>query len=383
FDLPEGRVPAGEGAGLQWSGFRLRCPINRPDVLDEVAVFQGASYFRAIGRGQVYGTSARALAIRTGAPEGEEFPVFSRFWLVRPDPDANEMRFHALLESPSLTGAYDFTLRPGADTTIDVRSVLFPRVDLGDVGMAPLTSMYFFGSKERAQVDDYRDAVHDAGGLQILNGHDERIWRPLANPATLQFSTFLDENPKGFGLVQRRRAFEEYQDAEARYDLRPSAWITPAEDWGAGGCTLVEIPTGSEFNDNIVAFWRPGAPLKAKTPQRVAYRLHWCVEPPDGSPALRVMATRSGLDVNNVKRRVLMIDFDLQGRGVEALELRVETGAEMFHAGLSALPTLSRARAALVFTPPSTGTAEFRLWLAERDGGATVSEIWLHRWTPR
>ncbi|MFT4795313.1 MAG: glucans biosynthesis protein [Paracoccaceae bacterium] len=384
FDLPDGRAPDGSGAGLAWSGFRLRCPLNRPDVLDEVAVFQGASYFRAVARGQVYGLSARGLAIKTGAPEGEEFPVFTDFWLHRPDPDANEMRFQALLDSPSLTGAYDFTLRPGADTTIDVRAVLFARTEVAEVGVAPLTSMYFFGAKERGQVDDYRDAAHDSDGLQMLNGRDERIWRPLSNPRDLQLSTFVDQSPKGFGLVQRRRDFADFQDAEARYDLRPSAWVTPAEDWDKGAVVLVEIPTDSEFNDNIVAYWRSAMPLIPDAPRRIGYRLHFSDMAPDGLPTARVAETRAGRDISVARQRVLVVDFDLADRTVDALIPRAEAaGVELIHVGLRALPGAERARVAITFTPPSSGTAEFRLTLAERDGGAAASETWLYRWSAR
>lgn len=384
FDLPDGRAPEGSGEGLGWSGFRLRCPLNRPDVLDEVAVFQGASYFRAVARGQVYGLSARGLAIKTGAPEGEEFPVFTDFWLHRPDPDANEMRFQALLDSPSLTGAYDFTLRPGADTTIDVRMVLFARTEVAEVGVAPLTSMYFFGSKERGKVDDYRDAAHDSGGLQILNGRDERIWRPLTNPRDLQVSTFVDAAPKGFGLAQRRRDFADYQDAEARYDLRPSAWVTPAEDWGQGAVVLVEIPTDSEFNDNIVSYWRSAAPIKVGEPRRLGYRLHFSDLPPDGLPTARVAETRGGRDISVAAQRVLIVDFDLMDRAVDTLVPRAEaTRAKLIHVGLRALPGTARARVAITFTPPDDGAAEFRLTLAEKEGGAAASETWLYRWTAR
>lgn len=383
FNLPGGRAPAGAGEGMSWTGFRLRYPINRPEVHDEISVFQGASFFRGIGRDQIFGLSARALAINTGAPGGEEFPVFTRFWLHRPARNATEFKLHALLESPSVVGAYEFLIRPGAETVVDVRSTLIPRVDLTEAGIAPLTSMYYFGAKERGRVDDYRDAVHDSMGLQMLNGHGERIWRPLSNPATLQLSAFQDLNPRGFGLVQRRRGFEYYQDAEARYEKRPSAWVAPLDDWQEGDARLVEIPTDSEFNDNIVAFWRPRKPLEAEREHAFAYRLYWCALPPDEAPAARVISTRAGRSVIEGERRVLVVDFDIGERPISDLRPKAEaSNGKIQHLNLRSLPRAGVARVVIGFNPPDSGGVEFRLQLVRAEGGEPVSETWLYRWTP-
>ena len=383
FGLPDGRAPEGAAEGHAWTGFRLRYPINRPEMHDEISVFQGASFFRGIGRDQIFGLSARALAINTGAPGGEEFPVFTRFWLHRPSRNATEFKLHALLESQSVVGAYEFLVRPGAETVVDVRSTLIPRVELTQVGIAPLTSMYFFGAKERGRVDDYRDAVHDSMGLQMLTGHGERLWRPLANPATLQLSAFQDVNPRGYGLVQRRRAFEDYQDAEARYEKRPSAWVTPLDEWGEGDTMLVEIPTDSEFNDNIVSFWRPRGALAAEREHPFAYRLYWCALPPDEAPSARVRETRAGRSVNEGERRLLVVDFDIGERPIGALRARAETSAgRIMHLNLRSLPRTGVARVVIGFNPPDAGGAEFRLQLVKAEGGEPVSETWLYRWTP-
>src|SRR5258706_2976976 len=226
-----------------YSGFRVRAPLNRPDFMDEFLVFQGASYFRGVARGQQYGLSARGLAVRTARAEGEEFPAWTDFWIERPGEKAERIVIHAILQSRSVVGAYTFAARPGNDTVIDVDATLFARTELAAFGVAPLTSMFLFDSSNRAHFADYRSAVHDSDGLQIVNGRGERIWRPLANPASLQISAFIDDSPKGFGLVHRKRNFSDFEYAEALYNKRPSLWIEPKGQWGRGHVELVEIPS--------------------------------------------------------------------------------------------------------------------------------------------
>lgn len=365
-----------------WTGFRVRFPINRPDLLDEFAVFQGASYFRAVARGQTYGLSARALALRTGLAEGEEFPRFTDFWLHRPETEANALTVHALLESPSATGAFEFVLRPGGETLFDVRCAVFARTDMTELGVAPLTSMYFFGPKDRGRFDDYRDAAHDSAGLQMLTGRGERLWRPLNNPQMLQISTFQDRNPQGFALVQRQRGFAYYQDAEARYDLRPSAAVTPRGEWGAGGVRLIEIPTDSEFNDNIVAFWRPEAALAAGARLDLEYRIVWAALAPDAADMARVVGTRIGQYVNDRTRLSVIVDFDLGEQTPAGLSAVASVSAGAIeHVGLKPLPGGVLLRAAIRFAPPESGDAEFRVMLLD-GSGAQASETWLYRWSP-
>ncbi|KAB2848065.1 MAG: glucan biosynthesis protein G, partial [Hyphomicrobiaceae bacterium] len=253
-----GKPPA--EAEIGFAGFRIHGPINRPDYYDEIAVFQGASYFRAVGKGHIYGISARGLAVNTARPGGEEFPIFRSFWVERPAPGSAEIVVHALLDSVSLTGAYRFVFKAGRPTTTDVEAVLFPRKDIPFVGVAPLTSMFLFGASSRRATNDFRPAVHDSEGLSIINGSGERIWRPLTNPKRLQVSAFLDRDPKGFGLIQRDRRFLAYEDLEAHYERRPSLWVEPVGPWGHGTVELIEIPTDEEIHDNIAAFWRPAEP---------------------------------------------------------------------------------------------------------------------------
>jgi periplasmic glucans biosynthesis protein len=343
-------------------------------------VFQGASYFRAVARDSIYGLSARGLAIGTAGPEPEEFPIFRAFWIQEPLPGDRVLRLSALLDSDSVAGAFDFSLAPGAQTVMQVRCVLVPRREIAAIGIAPLTSMYFFGPERRAGVDDFRDAVHDSEGLRIVNGHGERLWRPLRNPPSAQTSSFADENPRSFGLIQRNRAFEHYQDAEARYEQRPSAWVEPGEGWGRGAVMLVELPSADEFTDNIVAFWRPETPLAPETSHQFTYRLTWAPSHPEELPLARVIATRSGLSILDTRERVFVIDFDLGMMEFPSVQPRLESSAgEVKGLSIARLSDGNGARIGFHFIAGEATSAEFRLWLESE--GTRASEIWLYRWS--
>jgi glucans biosynthesis protein len=380
FDYAPGvpLVEATEDAG--YSGFRVRAPLNREGYQDEFLVFQGASYFRAVARGQLYGISARGLAVRTARPEGEEFPVFTDFWIERPPEQAENLVIHALLQSRSVVGAYTFTVRPGAETVIDVLATLFPRVELTAFGVAPLTSMFLFDASNRGRFDDYRNAVHDSDGLQIVNGNGERIWRPLANPRTLQVSAFLDHDPKGFGLVQRKRHFEDFEDAEALYDRRPSLWVEPGGDWGRGHVELVEIPSDREIHDNIAAYWQSGTPIAAGESAEFDYRLRFTAEPLDDSLA-RVVATRTGQDLQDERQRAFVVDFEGAGEIPQDVHVEVWSSAgNVLNARGQALPESDIYRASFELDPDGEDLIELRVVL--RANGKPWSESWLYRWTP-
>lgn len=242
---------------LGFAGFKVLYPINSKDKNDEIVSMLGASYFRVIGAGQVYGLSARGLAIDTALPSGEEFPRFKEFWIERPKPTDKRLTIYALLDSPRATGAYKFVVMPGRDTVVDVQSKIYLRDKVGKLGVAPLTSMFLFGPNQPSPANNYRPELHDSNGLSIHAGNGEWIWRPLNNPKHLAVSSFSMENPQGFGLLQRGRDFSRFEDLDDRYDLRPSAWVTPKGEWGKGSVELVEIPTNDETNDNIVAYWTP------------------------------------------------------------------------------------------------------------------------------
>lgn len=277
------------------AGFRLNHPLNRPDKWDELVAFVGASYFRALGRNSAYGISARGLALNTATAQGEEFPRFSRFYTERDTAGGDRITVYATLEGPSVTGAYRFVITPGTDTVMDVTCRLFFRQDVAELGIAPLTSMFLFSEKNRAEFDDFRPNVHDSDGLRILRADGDVIWRPLNNPPQLTGSYFAETAPRRFGLHQRDRAFDSYQDTHSRYERRPSLDVEPLGDWGKGHVRLVEIPSDLEANDNIVAYWVPEAPAKAGDAREFAYRLHWGDLSHDlGDPLAYVFETRSG-----------------------------------------------------------------------------------------
>ena len=374
-------------ATMGFSGLRLRAPFAPGEAHREVAVFQGASYLRAIGADDAYGLSARGLALNTADPEGEEFPDFVRFWVETPAPGDAAATVHALLDGPSATGAFRFVVRPGPATVVDVDATLFPRVDLGHVGLAPLTSMFLYDATNRWRFRDFRPAIHDSDGLLVWNGAGEMLWRPLANPATLQVSAFVDEDPRGFGLMQRARQLRDFADLEAHYHRRPSLWIEPGEGWGPGHVRLVEIPSDKEIYDNVVAYWRPREPLPAGAEHRLTYRMTWGRETGPGAPprrdVARVIDTHLG---ENFDRDALVaaIDFedhpDLRGDlGALTVFASASRGAPASPGILQRNPETGGARLAFSFDPGARDAVELRAQLL-RDGRA-VSEVWLYRWT--
>lgn len=369
-------VPA-TSPGAGFSGLRVRHPLNRPDVMDEVAVFQGASYFRAIGEAMAYGLSARAVALGTGGGAPEEFPRFTHLRLH--EGAAGAIRLEALIDSPSLTGYLSMTLTPGTDTVMDVSVTLFPRVHLDTIGIAPLTSMYLKGPMRDAASDDFRPRVHDSDVLYIQNGAGEHLWRPIANPIRVETSAFADTGPACFGLFQMPRTYEDYEDTEAHYQDRPSAFVEPMGDWGAGAVMLVELPTSTEFLDNIVAFWRPETPLEAGGEYRYDYRLTWTLDAPD--VPMPVVQSRSGREHEFPTTRRFVIDFDTLPDGLTP-EISVFGGAPDAIAGTSlfGLPDGRGTRVTFVLTPGEADALELRLLLRDAEG-AVASPVWLHRWT--
>ncbi len=294
FAYGKNKIAREELQGLGFAGFRVHFPVNTPTYKDEVIVFLGATYFRGLGRGQRFGLSARALAIDTAENTGEEFPRFVEFWIERPKPAAKELTIYALLDSPRAAGAYRFVLRPGVTTVLDVDARLFLRRNVAKLGLAPLTSMFLFGANQRPAREDYRPRVHDSEGLSIQVTESDWIWRPLVNPKRLLVTSFAVTNPKGFGLLQRERSFGGYADLEARYDLRPSAWVETKGPWGPGRVELVQIPVPDETNDNIVAYWVPDWQPRPGEALPYAYRVLWQKDREVRPPTAWVRETRRG-----------------------------------------------------------------------------------------
>lgn len=297
YDFGRNRIAPQAWGDLGHAGFRVHYPLNGAQYKDELVVFLGASYFRALGAGQQYGLSARGLAIDTVGGRGEEFPRFTDFWLQRPAADAREVTVYALLDSPRATGAYRFDIVPGAETIVRVRARLFLRAGpepVATLGIAPLTSMFFSGENQ-PRPGDFRPEVHDSDGLQVATGEGEWLWRPLQNPKQLTVTSFSANSLRGFGLMQRDRAFASYEDTEARYERRPSAWVRPLSDWGPGRVELVQLPTPDETHDNVVAYWVPARLPAPGEALDFAYEVAWQGDAQAQPPGSRVLQSRRGM----------------------------------------------------------------------------------------
>jgi len=300
-----GQLPPDMG----YAGFRVHSAINKKSYLDEFLVFLGASYFRAVGKGQHYGLSARGLAIDTAEPSGEEFPYFKEFWIVKPGRKDSSITIYALLDSRRVTGAYRFVATPGAETVLDVDSTLFLRDPVSKLGIAPLTSMYIFGENSNPRMnDDFRPEVHDSDGLMAHFENEEWIWRPLQNPKGLTVNSFNAPNIRGMGLMQRDTDYGDYLDLEARYEARPSAWIEPKGDWGPGQLELVQIPSPEEIHDNIVTFWAPDKVPAPGENVSYSYRMHWSTPKRVSTPEGQVVFTRTGKGKRD-KSRLFILEF--------------------------------------------------------------------------
>lgn len=372
---------------LDYAGFRAHHPLNRPDHYDEVLVFLGASYFRAVAAGQVYGLSARGLAIDSGLPGvREEFPRFTTFWVGKPEPNDTSLRIYALLNGPRVAGAYEFIAAPGRATLVDVRAALWFRGAAEETGWAPLTSMFWYGENTDRPPGEIRPEVHDSDGLFVQTGDGGTLWRPLHNPGNPLLTDFPTSQLERFGLLQRDRAFPNYQDPEADYHRRPSAWVEPKGSWGAGRVRLVELPADREFGDNIGIFWRPDAPGTPGEPVEFAYRLIIGSGPPPAAPAVRVVATRQGALPEVDGGRLFWIDF--AGAGLEklppdAVGAAVEPGpdVQVLHQTVLRLPEGRGWRVMLqVAATPESERAELRCTL--RNGYEPISETWSFAWQP-
>jgi glucans biosynthesis protein len=387
FDYGKNHIHGEVPKTMGFSGLKILFPLNRPNYFDELAVFQGASYFRALGAGLRYGLSARGLAIDTAAAGPEEFPLFEDFWIERPAPTAKQIVVYALLNSPSVAGAYRFAIDPGADTVMQVRATLYFRTNPGTAGLAPLTSMFWHGENTTAAHGDFRPEVHDSDGLAIQTGSGEWLWRPLVNPKAVRTSAFADENPRGFGLFQRDRNFEDYQDLEAAYQLRPSAWVEPVGNWGRGSVRLVELSTPDETNDNIVAFWVPEKLPAPGEPLSFEYRLHWFrdqIHPPAGY----VVSTRLGRSMTHEPElERFVVDFAGSALKKQKPDAQIEPvvtvgrGAKLAHATLEKNPYNDTWRVAFSLRPDGSGQpVELRCFL--RQSARTLTETWTYLWQP-
>lgn len=380
FDVPDAGLSRLLAAAGRFAGFRLHYPLNTPERADDFLVFRGASYFRGHSRGQLYGATARGLAIDVAEPQGEEIPVFRRYWIERPSAQANSIVVHALLDSRRVAGAYRFGIYPGNPLSIDVEATLFPRAVMRHVGLGPLNSMYLLGPMSRDGVRDYRPAVHHSHGLAIVTGRGEQIWRALSNPATLQISSFVDKNPAGFGLVQRDRRFERFQDLEGEYDRRPSVWIEPRGEWGPGHVHLIEIPSRSEANENIIAYWRPEGGVPAGKPFRFAYRISWPNDAPRNKTLARVVYCAEGPVADSAARQVVIDYAGGALRPDDGIDVEASIGrGQITRTRYLPNRAVGGIRVFVTFEPGDAKLAELRVQ-PKRDG-EVIGETWLYRWT--
>ncbi|MDF2812534.1 MAG: glucan biosynthesis protein [Microvirga sp.] len=392
FNYGRNKIERPLPVNLGFAGFRLHYPINSPKVFDEIIAFLGASYFRFLGSDQKYGLSARGLAINVEGGDAEEFPNFREFWIQMPTAGADRVTIYALLDSPSVAGAYRFVLYPSRETTLEVTATLFPRQTIASLGLAPLTSMFYQGENDQKRTDDFRPELHDSDGLLMHSGAGEWIWRPLRNPAKKTISSFSDNNPRGFGLMQRDRVFENYQDLEAHYHKRPGYWVEPIGDWGEGRIELAEIPTKDETHDNIVAYWEPNRAFEAGQEINVSYRLRSVAAISGMHPGGKVINTyqapprASGSNApSDPTHRRFIIDFaggDLGYYQADPDQVQL-------------VPSLSNGKITHSFIMPNEHTDGFRVAMDVkldpgqstdlraflRAGNRTLTETWTYPWS--
>ncbi len=378
---------------IGFAAFRLHYPINRSDYKDEFFAFGGASYFRVIGPGQAYGISARGLAIDTAESTGEEFPSFREFWLLKPTPAENHVVIYALLDSPSAAGAYRFDMYPGAKNQVKITARVYARKDIKKLGVAPLTSMHLYGENSvRNKFDDFRPEVHDSDGLLMQTSSGEWIWRPLTNHRALHVSSLTDNNPQGFGMMQRDRNFDNYLDTEAKYEKRPSVWIKPDVPWGKGRVELVEIPSESEANDNMVAYWVPEQSMSAGSAKEFKYTLFtYDADVPEETLA-KVLRTTTGwgavaAQANPPPKSKRQFAVDFQGGELEKLPAGTMVQADiMKNSGklsdlqVSKLPNGKSYRVSFKIEPEGNNVVDMRLFL--KTGDKRLSEVWSYPWYP-
>jgi periplasmic glucans biosynthesis protein len=373
---------------LGFGGFRA---MDGRGVATDWLAYQGASYFRTSGALNQYGLSARGLAIDTAMSWPEEFPRFTDFWLERTPEDSARIMVYALLDSPSVAGAYRFDWRNDGGQVADIQAELFCRNQIARMGVAPLTSMFWFAESNRHLATDWRPEIHDTDGLAMWTGAGERIWRPLNNPRSVQTSSFVDDNPRGFGLLQRDRAFHNYEDDGVFYDRRPSVWVEPVEGWGPGAVQLVEIPTDDEIHDNIVAYWVPEKPVEAGSQWSFGYRLHWLADEPYPPTAVaRVRHTRLGRGgIPGQPRPEGARKFVLDFEGGPLTELEKQDEVEV-------IVGASRGRIDNDYALQVVGTRDWRAFFDLyvdgpepvelrcflRLGNRTLTETWLYRYNP-
>lgn len=376
-------------ATLGFAGFRL---LFHTDWQRDIVAFQGASYFRAVDGDMQYGMSQRGLAIDTGLPRPEEFPDFVAYYLERPEQQASTLTLYGLLDSPSTTGAYRFIISVADTLVMDIDTALYPRKSIERLGIAPGTSMFYYDERTHRLSEDWRPAIHDSDGLQLYTGNGEWLWRPLVNPPVVRVNSYLDDGPRGFGLMQRDRNFSDYEDDGAFYERRPSVWVEPKGSWGRGAVMLVEIPAVDETFDNIVAFWNPADKPQPGAELLLAYRLYWCRYNPVPCKLAQVYTMRDGIGgIVGQKRSYFSWrfvvdfvggDFSMLGEDARIEPLISATRGQIEITSARPLHEIHGWRAMFDLKPTDDSTEPINLRLFLALDGQPLTETWIYQYTP-
>ena len=384
FDFGKLKPPPAS-AQLGFTGFRVH-HRGGDGKLNPVASLLNASIVSAAAHDQVWGAISQLLTVRSGEQMAEEAPHIRAVWIEKPKPTATELILHAVVDTPSLAGAVRFTLRVGEATVIDTECTIFARRQVDHFGLAPIQATYLSGPLDWPHADDMRPAVYEAGGVQMLTGSGEWIWRPIANRARLQISGFVDNDPQGFGLIQRDRVFSAFLDDDNEWQRRPSVWIEPIGKWGQGEITLMEIPAASQNNKNIACYWRPKPALAAGSEGSFAYRQFWSWRPPGRSDGAIVTASRIGRipgDTSEAKTRFLL-QFEggqLSDPAKAATIVPIIWSSAGKVSSLRTYRTPRHRSMRVVFDLDASGQPLVELRVVLKQDAVSTSETWLYRWT--
>ncbi|WP_175517148.1 glucan biosynthesis protein G [Planctomicrobium piriforme] len=364
---------------LGFAGFRVQGKFPGQKDFTEIFSYVGASYFRARAMNTVLGTSARGLAINCGLPKTEEFPIFREYWIMKPQPGDTSLRALALMDSPSVAGAYAFVMTPGIEKTdIEVRETLYFRQTPEKVGIAPMSSMWLWGDALPGPKGDHRPEVHDSDGLQIQAADGRWLWRTLGQQNYPSLVHLKYDAVRGFGLIQRDTDPKHYLDDEARYDARPSVWIQPQSDWGPGAVELLELPAPHEGIDNIAAWWVPAKPIVPGEPVDLSYRISFFSGDRPDHDLAKGVAHR----VTRQQPGQMQVEIDFRGpllaERSEANPPNVQVVSIRAAVTSTACRKLADGTWTAVLDVKPTGEGPFELMVFLKDGERELTETWAY-----
>ncbi len=376
-----------------YAGFKLRYKAESSEYPDEFAAFLGGCYFRVVSDGSSYGLSNRGIAINTGLEKtSEEFPTFEKIWLKKTEKNSKEVTIYAYLNGPSITGAYSFTIRPGKKTEINVKSTIFLRQKVKLLGLAPITSMFWFSEGKMHNFYDYRPSVHNSEGL-VVSEKNRKTWEPLVNypdHKMINDDMYCQSTPNFFGLIQRNREYNFYMDPSVKYHLNPNCWIIPENNWGSGNIRLFILPTLTEWMDNINAFWVPENTPEVGKPFEFNYKIIYSLEEPERTSAY-VKYTNVGLDLNDAKNTVFALSYDDALGEIEKncseIKIKLETPKEVKIISIPSIEKISFNNTWRVIFTLTSKKLDYsdkphiiKVTLLVKDN--PISETWYYQWYP-